>query len=112
MKVSSSKQDNVFVIALSGRIMGGEGTDDFYQVISIALEEGFRNFVLDLQDVEWMNSTGLGMVIAGSARVRDIDGIFKLARPNDSVSQALAINRLNLVFEIHPTLEAAVASFN
>ena len=111
MKLSSSKQGDVHVIALGGRIMGGEETNEFFQVIDTALAENVKKVVLDLGDVEWMNSTGLGMIISGSARVRDIDGVFKLARPTDSVSHVLTINKLHLVFEIHPTVDAAVKSF-
>lgn len=111
MKVSSHKQDGVYVIALSGRIMGGDDTYDFYHVIGQAAAENCKSVVLDLADVEWMNSTGLGMIIAGNARIRDVDGTLKLARPNDSVNKVLSLNRLNQVFEIHPTIEAAVVSF-
>jgi len=111
MNVTTSKQDNAFVIALSGRIMGGEDTFDFFKVIGQAVAENFKNVVLDLGDVEWMNSTGLGMLISGNARVRDVGGILKLARLSDSVDKVLTLNKLNLVFEIHPTVEKAAASF-
>ncbi|MBU0509240.1 STAS domain-containing protein [bacterium] len=108
--VSSSKRDGVFIIALAGKLMGDD-TNDFYQVIGQAATENIKSVVLDLKDVDWINSTGLGMIIAGSARVRDMGGTLKLAQPNDSISKVLTLNRLHQIFEIHPTIEAAIASF-
>jgi anti-sigma B factor antagonist len=68
--------------------------------------------VLDFAGVDWINSTGLGMLIAANGLLRDIDGEMKLAAVNDSVSGLLKMNKLHLVFDIYPTVENAVASMN
>jgi hypothetical protein len=51
------------------------------------------------------------MMIAGRARLTNVAGQIKLARPNSTVSNMLTLNKLDMILEVHPTLEAAAASF-
>jgi anti-sigma B factor antagonist len=111
MKVSTGHHNDVFVIALSGKIMGGEDTTPFYEAVNSAVADNKKKVVLDLAGVDWMNSSGLGMLIAGSARLKNVAGQMKLARPNEIVSKLLALNKLDLIIEVHPSITAAAASF-
>ena len=58
-----------------------------------------------------MNSTGLGTLIAAQGLLREVESELKLVGLNDSVKSVITVNKLNLVFDIHPTVEAASGSF-
>ena len=66
---------------------------------------------MDLGEVEWMNSSGLGLLISSLTTTRNSGGEMKLARATDKITSLLVITKLNSVFESHPTVETAAASF-
>jgi anti-sigma B factor antagonist len=111
MVTTTHQQGSVTVIALEGKIMGGEDMSVFQRAVEEAAESENKRVVVDLDRVEWMNSTGLGMIISGCARLKNVNGIMKIARPNAKMESLLRINKLERLFEIHPTLEAAIESF-
>ncbi|MGH8004856.1 MAG: STAS domain-containing protein, partial [Limisphaerales bacterium] len=67
--------------------------------------------VIDLSDVDWMNSTGLGILISGLTTMRGSGGELKLARVTDKIQSLLVITKLVTVFESHDSVEAAIGSF-
>jgi anti-sigma B factor antagonist len=111
MKTTATTAGEVTIIALVGKIMSSQDTTDLHGELRKAIENSTRKVVLDFSGLEWMNSTGLGAIVAASGRLRNAGGVLKLAAPNATVSHLFELNKLNLVFEIHPTVEAAVASF-
>jgi anti-sigma B factor antagonist len=72
------------------------------------LSEGFSRFVVDLSQVGYLDSTGLGVLIAFSRRLTE-DGVIALAQPPASVSALLEITGLDATFEVFPTLDEALA---
>jgi anti-sigma B factor antagonist len=111
MKTTASTVGEVTIIGLAGKIMSSQDTNDLHGEIRKAIENSSRKVALDLSALDWMNSTGLGAIVAASGRLRNAGGVLKLAAPNATVSHLFVVNKLNLIFEIHPTVEAAVASF-
>jgi anti-sigma B factor antagonist len=111
MKTTATTVGDVTVIGLSGKIMSSQDTAEMHGEIRKAIENSVHKVVLDFSALDWMNSTGLGAVVAASGRLRNAGGVLKLAAPNATVSHLIELNKLNLIFEIHPTAEAAVASF-
>lgn len=110
MKFEDSFKDNVVVLEISGKIMGGDETTMFHGRIHEYMTQGKKNFVLDLAKVDWMNSVGLGMLIAALTAVRNGGGRLVLANI-DKIEQILVITRLISVFEHFDNRDAAVASF-
>ena len=111
MKTTANTVGEVTVIGLAGKIMSSQDTSDLHGEIRKAIENSVRKVVLDFSALDWMNSTGLGAIVAASGRLRNAGGVLKLAKPNATVSHLIELNKLNLIIEIHPTVEAAVASF-
>jgi anti-anti-sigma factor len=112
MRIETEDFGEVRVISLNGRLMGDQADlAEFLDTVKAALYNNRKKLVFDFEGVEWMNSSGLGMIIAGNGLVREVEGgLVRLAKLNDSVSRLIGINRLNLVFEIHLTVDAAVKS--
>lgn len=111
MKTTATTQGDVKIIALKGKILSSQDTADMHNEVRLALDNNLRKIVLDLSGLDWMNSTGLGALVAVQGRLKNVDGHLRLAALTNSVGDLLKLNKLNLIFEIHPTVAAAVASF-
>ncbi len=67
--------------------------------------------LLDLSGVQTMNSSGLSMLIAALTTMRNAGGDLKLAAASKKIESLLVITKLSTVFELHPTVKKAIASF-
>jgi anti-sigma B factor antagonist len=112
MKYPTRTQDGVFVLELRGKMMGGPESQEFHEQLKAALSAGHKEVVLDLGGVEWMNSSGLGMLISALTTMRNAGGEMKLARVTNKIESLLVITKLNSVFDSHPTVASAAASFH
>ena len=70
-----------------------------------------RQFVLDLGELSYMDSSGLGEMVACYSKVRKAGGEIRLARTTARIKDLLAITRLVTVFECYDTEDLAIASF-
>lgn len=111
MKLATEKRGDVFLIALKGKIMGGPESAQYHERLKEAIARGERKVVVDLGGVEWMNSSGLGLLISGFTTLRNAGGEMKLARATEKIQSLLVITKLVTVFEAHETVEAALNSF-
>lgn len=111
MKTKISERYSAVVIELKGNVMGGEDTKDFNDMLHKLIDEGKKNIVVDLHDVKFMNSSGLGMLIGGLTTVKKSEGTFRLSRVTDKIESLLIITKLITIFETYKTIDEAVASF-
>jgi len=112
MKVSSRLIDDVVVISLSGKLMGGPDTSEAVKnEIYKYLDQGIKKFVIDLEKVSRMNSSGLGILISALTSVRNKGGELRLAALNENMEGILVMTKLNTIFDIHMTAEGAAKSF-
>lgn len=72
-----------------------------------AIEQGNHTIVVDLRKVSFMDSTGLGVLVAGFKRVKEHSGQLSLVCREGPVRRVLSITGLNNVFSVHDSLEAA-----
>jgi len=111
MKFDDFEADNgVVVLDLSGKIMGGEETTMFHGKLHEYIRAGKKQFVIDLDKVEWMNSVGLGMLISALTTAKDAEGRLVLANITN-IESILAMTRLITVFEHFDSRDKALASF-
>jgi anti-sigma B factor antagonist len=110
MKFSSHLIDEVLVFGLKGKIMGGPEAQVFHDELRKAIAAGTRKVILDLGEVEWMNSSGLGLLISALTTVRAAGADMKLARATDKITSLLVITKLSSVFDSQPTVDAALAA--
>jgi len=74
------------------------------------LEEGYRKFVLNVADVPYIDSFGLGLMVTIWTSIRGNDGQLAFLRPTGHVQQLLQISKLNTIFHISGEEEQAVRS--
>jgi len=99
------------ILDLSGRITLGEGLGDLRDSIREALSGTRKNIVLNLGEVSYIDSSGLGQLIGSYATVRERGGQLKLVNLQKKVVDLMQITKLLTVFETYNTEAAALASF-
>ena len=110
LNTTTSKIDGVIVVYLSGAIFFGEESASLRVLVKDLLNKS-RQIVLDLGEVTYIDSGGLGTLVALYASARKIGGDIKLACLGRRANEVLQITKLATLFEIFDTAESAIASF-
>jgi len=111
MNLNDYEKDGVAVLEPKGKIMGGPDATLLHEKLHELIESGKKKFVIDLSQVEWMNSTGLGIMISGLTTLRNNKGELKLANVTEKIKSLLVITKLASVFEAYDTIDDAIESF-
>jgi len=111
MKTKVSERYGAVVLELKGNVMGGDDTKEFNELLHKMIDDGKKNIVIDLSDVKFMNSSGLGMLIGGLTTMKKANGQLKLARVTEKIESLLIITKLITIFEFYESVEEAVKSF-
>ncbi|MDZ7269855.1 MAG: STAS domain-containing protein [candidate division KSB1 bacterium] len=112
MNVQEKQVGEVVVLELSGRIMGGPDASLLNDKLHELIDRGKVHIVADIGGVEWMNSSGLGILISGLTTMRNNGGELKLVHVTERIQNLLMITKLLTVFETYESLEQAIASFH
>ena len=111
MKLKTKDVNDATVIELKGNVMGGPDATALNDEIHKLIEAGKKKIVIDLGEVKFMNSSGLGMLIGSLTTVRNAGGDLKIARASDKIESLLIVTKLITVFDHHETINGAVAAF-
>jgi len=101
----------VMIVDASGRITLGDGSAMLRKTIRQLLEEGHAKIVLNLADVDYIDSSGIGELVSAYTAVRNKSGELKLLHLTKKVHDLLQITKLFTVFEVFSDEGAAVRSF-
>lgn len=91
--------------------MGDKHTTNLYDEAKSLIGKGFKNIVLDLRQVDYINSIGLGVIIAVRASSLKAGGNLKLICESDKILKYFKITDLDKFFEIFDSEDEAIASF-
>jgi len=111
LKSSTRSQGGVVIIDCYGRIVMGEETAFLRSQVKDLLNRS-RQIVLNLADVNYMDSNGLGTLVGLYTSARSVGGEIKLAGLTGRVKDVLHITKLGLIFEFYDTAEEAASTFN
>ncbi|MCJ7507591.1 MAG: STAS domain-containing protein [candidate division Zixibacteria bacterium] len=111
MKMSSREENGVVVLEPKGKIMGGPDATLMHDKLHDYINQGKKKVIIDLAEVDWMNSTGLGILISGLTTLRNNQGDLKLSNVTGKIESLLTITKLITVFETFDSVEEAVGSF-
>ena len=111
MKYSLSEKDGIVVLSLTGKIMGGPEATEINDKINQLLDEKKNKIVIDLNNVEWMNSSGLGTMMGCMTSLKNSEGELKHSGVTEKVKSLFMITKLITLFETHDTVEEAVDAF-
>ena len=95
------------ILSLSGDIIGEEDNKPLYNEVDAFLENGGNSLVIDISDVRYINSSGIGVLITLLTKLRNKDGELCLVNPSESVEKLLIITKLQAIFKVADTIEEA-----
>jgi len=111
MKVTTRHIDGVTILDLSGRITLGEGSVQLRDAIRDLLSKGSKLILLNLADVNYIDSSGIGELVSAYTTVRNQGGELKLLNLTKKVHDLLQITKLYTVFDVKDDEATAIASF-
>ena len=112
MKTKIKIVDDVAVIILKGKLMGGPETEECHRQIKEAISQGINKAAIDLSGAEWINSLGMGMLMACYVSLANKGGELRLAGETEKTKSLLHMTKLNTIFKSYETVEQAVRSFH
>jgi anti-sigma B factor antagonist len=111
MKFTTREVGGVTLVDLSGKITLGEGGLTLRDEVHKLLAEGKKKIVLNLADVNYIDSSGLGELVSAYTAVKNAGGELKLLNLTSKVRDLLVITKLVTVFDVKDDEAAAVSSF-
>jgi anti-sigma B factor antagonist len=112
MKASNRQIDGITIVDLSGRITLGEGSVVLRDTIRDLVSKGKTRILLNLANVTYIDSSGIGELVSAYTTLRNQGGELKLLSLTKKVHDLLQITKLYTVFDIKDEEAAAVQSFN
>lgn len=111
MRITKRTEGVVTIISCEGNIALGATANEFRTVLREVLMAGAKKVLIDLGDVKYVDSTGIGEMVGAFNLAMELDASIKLARVPQKVQTVLDVTRLSTVFESLPTVEEALARF-
>jgi anti-sigma B factor antagonist len=111
MNVNFRTAGDVRIVDLSGKITLGEETVTLRTTVRNIVNEGGRKIVLNLADVNYIDSSGVGELVSTYTTVTNAGGQLKLLQLTKKIQQLLAITKLLTVFDVFEDEKTAIASF-
>ena len=111
LKADNRQVDGVAVVDLAGRIVLGEATTTLREVLQNLASQGQKKILLNLSEVSYIDSSGLGALVSGYTTIAGQAGQLKLLNLTAKVKDLLQITKLLTVFEVFTDEASAIRSF-
>jgi len=111
MKIDARTVGDVHILDCSGKITLGEGTMAVRNTVREILKSGGKKIVLNLHDVNYIDSSGIGELVSCYTTVTNQGGQLKLLNLTSKIRELLQITKLLTVFHVFTDEKSAVASF-
>lgn len=111
VKLNTRQVGDVSVVDVAGRITLGEGSSALRDLLRDMTSKGNKKILLNLGEVSYIDSSGIGELVSGFTTVTNSGGQLKLLNLNKRVKDLLQITKLYTVFDVHEDEAGAVRSF-
>ena len=111
LKTSTRQIEGVTIVDLGGRITLGEASVAVRDVINDLLGKGNKKILLNLAEVNYVDSSGIGVLVSSFSTVRNKGGELKLVNLSKRIHDLLQITKLSTLFDIKDNEAAAIGSF-
>ena len=111
LSIASREIDGVTVLDLSGRITLGEGSVQLRDAVRDLIAKGQKNILLNLGDVNYIDSSGLGELVSAYTTAKNQGAAVKLLSLTKKVQDLLQLTKLYTVFDIYDDEAAGIGSF-
>jgi anti-sigma B factor antagonist len=100
MKFEQETRNNVFIIRLSGDLIGEQSGTNLLDAVSNSIQKDILTCVIDISGLRYINSSGIGVLITILTKFRNKGGEVYLMKPSENVQKLLVITKLNAIFQI------------
>lgn len=111
LNISTRHEQGVTIIDLNGRVTLGEATGLLRDTVKAAIARGDKNIILNLAQVSYIDSAGLGELVGASTTVTNSGGTLKLLNLQKKIKDLMQITKLHTIFECLEDEQAAIRSF-
>ncbi len=111
LRATPRENGGATIVDMSGRITLGEGSALLREMVRDLLGKGQKKIILNLADVNYIDSSGIGELVSGFTTVKNQGGELKLLHLTNKVRDLLQITKLYTVFDVHSDEQAAIRSF-
>jgi anti-sigma B factor antagonist len=112
LKMTHREVDGVSVVALDGRIVLGEESNALREKLKNLVAEGKKKIVLNMNDIKYIDSSGLGLLVAAHVSAKTQGASLCLCHLGSNFQELLQITKLLTIFDVWDTEAAAVAGFS
>lgn len=110
MNFAQEIKSNVLILRISGDLIGEDNGTRLVEAVNDAVSHQVKICVIDISDLRYINSSGIGVLITILTKFRNKGGEVYLMKPSESVKKLLAITKLNAIFQIIQSEEELTAS--
>lgn len=111
VRMTNSEVNGVSVLELDGRIVLGEESNSLREKLKSLLAEGKKKIVLNMANIKYIDSAGLGTLVAAHLSAKTQGASVRLCHLGNKFHEVLQMTKLLTVFEVYDTEAAAVSSF-
>ena len=111
MKIEKGSDRNVYIVSLHGKLISQGEVEELMSQFRSFRENNVINIILNLEELDWMGSMGLGALISCMTSLRNVGGDLRLANANAKLTSLLKMTRVDSVFQIFENVDMAVLSF-
>jgi anti-anti-sigma factor len=111
MSLTIRHHGKVSVVELPARVTLGGGETEMRKAIQDLADSGRLHIIVNMEHLVFMDSTGLGQLMAAHLHVEKMGGMVKIVKPNQKKLDSFTIARFNLVFEVFEDEKMALTSF-
>ncbi len=111
MNIKQQMKGDVLVVALSGKVIGGPELMEVKDVFQKAVDQDKKKVLLDLGRVNWMDSSGLGVIVSGHTTLSRAGGSLRILNATKKIHELFIITKLITIFETYTDEQEALNSF-
>lgn len=106
--IDQSIDRDVVSISLTGKLIGSEVSEDLIELISLRISNGMRGCIINIEEIPFIDSSGIGLLITILTKLRNAGGELYLVKPSDHVQKLLIMTKLENIFNIAASEEEAI----
>lgn len=108
MSFTEEVSGNVLLLTLKGDLIGGEDTQSILEKVQERIDNGIIRCVVDITEVRFINSSGIGFLITILTKLRNKEGEMVVINPSEQVKKLLIITKLNAIFNVLINMDEAL----
>ncbi len=110
MEIKVKILGDIGIIELKGKLMGLPDTEILNDEVKALIKQNIKKIIMDLHDVDWINSSGIGSLMRTFISINNIVGQFRLVRISAKVADVLDLTQLIRIFKPYESLDEAIKS--